>query len=654
MRQAFIIITILILSIAFAIEDNTMTQVLNPEFSRTELSIPKSINFQGYLYRDEIPMDTTMNMWFGIYTALSGGSLLFQQTINNVVVDNGWFTVTLDNIPNSVFPVSGPTRYLEVKAPSTGPALEPRISLVSVGYSYHAITSDTAEYAKEAPVGSHSHTLIHTGEVTGSGSVNGSWALTITNGAVTNAKLGPNAVTSAKIFDGTIIGDDIASPCSLQGSVALPSAILNIRNNGGGRGIIIDRVGGHGIYVDSTPAGSGLYINKASIHGIYVDSSGGSGFYVDESRLNGLQVNDAARHGVRIYQADSCGLFINSALNGVLVDNAGIYGVRVMKANNGFRVDTATTHGLRVLCAYEDGIHIWDAGRDGVRVWRADENGVYVDSAGYYGVYAKGENGGIYGKGPTSYTGGNGVTGYARNNGVFGQSTYWEGVSGEAGVDDGVEGYYNGTLSSYAGVRGRRESYGYGVYYVGGLGGSGTKSAIVRTSKGPVALYCQESPENWFEDFGEGRLIDGHCRIELDRLFLETVTINDQYPIKVFIQLRDDCMGVYVKTDNKGFDVYELQSGISNAAFTYRVVAKRKGFEGLRLKTEEIGYTDHLLYPDPTDQQIPTKIRAKRLEEIEKRKKDDAIRKTNQIEKFTKEVKSSKIEINKPEEGRNE
>jgi len=72
-------------------------------------------------------------------------------------------------IPNSVFPVSGPIRYLEVKAPSTGPALTPRISLVSVGYSYHSITSDTAEYAKEAPVGSHSHTLTHTGEVTGSG-----------------------------------------------------------------------------------------------------------------------------------------------------------------------------------------------------------------------------------------------------------------------------------------------------------------------------------------------------------------------------------------------------------------------------------------------------------------------------------------------------
>ncbi len=160
MRQASVIITILIITITYAVQDNT-TQVINPQFNGIDLSIPMSINFQGYLYRDGTPMDTTMNIWFGIYTALSGGSLLFQQTINNVEVVNGWFTITLDNIPNSVFPVSGPTRYLEVKAPSTGPALEPRISLVSVGYSYHSITADTAEYANAGiPTGSAGGDLI--------------------------------------------------------------------------------------------------------------------------------------------------------------------------------------------------------------------------------------------------------------------------------------------------------------------------------------------------------------------------------------------------------------------------------------------------------------------------------------------------------------
>ena len=149
MQKISIVSIILILGLGYAVQDEGI-QVLNPQFSGNDLTIPKSFNFQGYLYRDGNPMDTTMNMWFGIYDSPSSGTQLFQQTINNVVVTKGWFTVTLDNIPNSVFPVGGLTRYLEVKAPSTGPSLSPRISLVSVGYSYHAITADSAEYAKAA------------------------------------------------------------------------------------------------------------------------------------------------------------------------------------------------------------------------------------------------------------------------------------------------------------------------------------------------------------------------------------------------------------------------------------------------------------------------------------------------------------------------
>ncbi len=100
-------------------------------------------------------------------------------------------------------------------------------------------------------------------------------------------------------------------------------------------------------------------------------------------------------------------------------------------------------------------------------------------------------------------------------------------------------------------------------------------------------LYSQESPENWFEDFGEGQLANGKVHIELDPLFLQTVTINSQNPIKVFVQLKDDCKGTYVKTSSSGFDVYELQGGTSNASFSYRVVAKRKGYEDRRLAKME-------------------------------------------------------------------
>jgi hypothetical protein len=76
----------------------------------------------------------------------------------------------------------------------------------------------------------------------------------------------------------------------------------------------------------------------------------------------------------------------------------------------------------------------------------------------------------------------------------------------------------------------------------------------------------------------------GTARIEMDPLFLETVTISDQHPMKVFIQLNDDCNGVYVKRLTTGFQVIELGSATSSAHFTYRVMAKRKGYENARLE----------------------------------------------------------------------
>jgi hypothetical protein len=124
----------------------------------------------------------------------------------------------------------------------------------------------------------------------------------------------------------------------------------------------------------------------------------------------------------------------------------------------------------------------------------------------------------------------------------------------------------------------------YGVYANGKLGASGTKTAIVPTSQGKRELYAQESTEVWFEDFGEGQLKGGKALIELDPLFLETVTVDDRRPLKVFIQLKDDCNGVYVRPQATSFEVKELRNGNSSASFTYRVVAKRKGFETARLE----------------------------------------------------------------------
>jgi hypothetical protein len=202
----------------------------------------------------------------------------------------------------------------------------------------------------------------------------------------------------------------------------------------------------------------------------------------------------------------------------------------------------------------------------------------YSRPADYYGIGGDFE-GGFYG-----------VVGEVNATG----SHWYYGVRGKA--EGGTGGFKYGVYGSASGT-----GTNYGVYYSGGLGGSGSKSCIVKTSQGPTALYCQESPENWFEDFGEGTLVNGQTHVELDALFLETVTINAANPMKVFVQLEGDCNGVYVSKGITGFDVVELKSGASNVPFSYRIVAKRKGFEDRRLDYTAAGENDAYLYPEAAE-----------------------------------------------------
>jgi len=88
------------------------------------------------------------------------------------------------------------------------------------------------------------------------------------------------------------------------------------------------------------------------------------------------------------------------------------------------------------------------------------------------------------------------------------------------------------------------------------------------------ALYCMESPELWFEDFGAAKLKGGRAVVKLDTDFAKVVTLNEYH---VFVTPEGDCRGVCVSNKTAtGFEVRELQGGTSNVAFSYRIVARRK------------------------------------------------------------------------------
>jgi hypothetical protein len=185
-------------------------------------------------------------------------------------------------------------------------------------------------------------------------------------------------------------------------------------------------------------------------------------------------------------------------------------------------------------------------------------------------------------------------------------SSNGKGLLGEALATSGITygGYFKSNSTSGRGVIGVAETStgtnygvygktkspsGYGVYsqgnmkVVGAFTCTGTKSAVVKLNNGEgVSLYAVEATGNWFEDFGSSNLADGKAVVEIDPTYAQTVNTDMAY--HVFLTPEGDCKGLYV-IHKKGscFEVRELNGGKSNIPFSYRIVAKRKGYEDLRL-----------------------------------------------------------------------
>ncbi|MFH1314216.1 MAG: hypothetical protein ABIJ00_13455, partial [Candidatus Eisenbacteria bacterium] len=112
-------------------------------------AIPATINYQGLLEEDGTPVEGSESVTFRIYDGATGGSLLWGET-QTVNFDAGVFSVLLGStlpITSSVF--DGSRRWISVSV-AGGAELLPRGEIVSVGYAYHAASSDLASYADAA------------------------------------------------------------------------------------------------------------------------------------------------------------------------------------------------------------------------------------------------------------------------------------------------------------------------------------------------------------------------------------------------------------------------------------------------------------------------------------------------------------------------
>jgi len=243
-----------------------------------------------------------------------------------------------------------------------------------------------------------------------------------------------------------------------------------------------------------------------------------------------------------------------------------------------------------------------------------------------YGVY--GELKGSFGEGVKGVGGvavgvrGTGTSGY----GVIGDSDTGVGVAGSTGGTGTVAGV-TGTSSTAYGIIGSTTASGYsGLTAITSTPGvaalaatstmstayaayfqgttvvqgnffvvAGAKSAAVPHADGTHrAVYCVESPESWFEDFGKAKLVSGKTDVKLDPEFAAIVHTDDYH---VFLTAAGASQGLdVVSQDASGFSVQERNKGTGNITFSWRVVAKRKDIAGTRLAKVEI---PKIHTPDP-------------------------------------------------------
>jgi hypothetical protein len=191
----------------------------------------------------------------------------------------------------------------------------------------------------------------------------------------------------------------------------------------------------------------------------------------------------------------------------------------------------------------------------------------------------------VYGRNSSSYAGpGPGAGGF----GVYGLSARGHGLVGATAAAGGaaVVGATNGVAGAYAAAF-------YGPVVVGGdfLVVGGAKSAAVPAPDGTHRqLYCVESPESWFEDFGTGELVAGRAEVAVEPGF---ASVSDTANYHVFLTGYDHDHLLHVtKRTPTGFTVEAnaalatLQGRKSSditGTFSWRIVAKRRDIPGERL-----------------------------------------------------------------------
>jgi len=121
---------------------------------------------------------------------------------------------------------------------------------------------------------------------------------------------------------------------------------------------------------------------------------------------------------------------------------------------------------------------------------------------------------------------------------------------------------------------------------------TGTKNAVVPTSTGTREMYTEEATEVWFADYGQATLRDSAVWVPFDGTFSET--IESDRPYHVFLQAYADAALFVSRRTAEGFEVRLAGNAAASQPieFSYRLVAKRRGYSDRRLRPHVLNTTD--------------------------------------------------------------
>jgi hypothetical protein len=347
------------------------------------------------------------------------------------------------------------------------------------------------------------------------------------------------------------------------------------------------------------------------LRGWFYGVLGVGGHAVDEGRKVGPDVNGYSDFaGVR-----GTGVFV-TGVAGTSIFGPGVYGQ--MGEDPDASISKKLAGAVIGASNASPAVVGWSTQAHGVLATSQDSVGVQgssFNSIGVFGSCQSGTQSGVVGRctippmqgptplgplptaGVTGASGGPGpsvLPGFSTIPGVFGTSN---GNAGVVGTSDQLMGVY-GFSTANAGVVGQSGNpNSFGGFFFGNVMITGNltvngqlqtpnKQAVVAFPDGTQrVLYCMESPEYWFEDFGAAKLKRGRVVVKLAD-FGNVIRRGDHH---VFLTPRGDCRGLYVhRQAGASFEVRELAGGKSSVAFSYRIVGRRKDIKAPRFAKTDI------------------------------------------------------------------